>query len=103
MRLRDIMPGMKTSYIVIGLLVVAALALFIFTQPAAAPTMENTENTASDQKINIDEVCTSALAYMSFPDGASADAWVEACKRGEHPEAIEQWKMQMGISDDRAI
>lgn len=54
-------------------------------------------------KLNMKVVCESALAYMSFPDGASADAFVEACIRGEHPEVLQQYKAQMGLGDGAAI
>lgn len=54
-------------------------------------------------KININAVCEGALAYMSFPDGASAEKFVAECKAGEHPEVIEQYKQQMGLGDGAAI
>jgi hypothetical protein len=90
---------MKTIWIIVGLIILIAFGYFLLAQPAAAPTGDM----ASDQKIDINAVCEGALAYMTFPSGAEAEAWVEACKRGEHPEAIEQWKVRMGITDERAI
>lgn len=54
-------------------------------------------------KIDIAAICEGALAYMSFPDGAAAEAFVNECKDGKHPEVIEQWKQQMGISDNVAL
>lgn len=48
-------------------------------------------------KLNINVVCESALAYMTFPDAASADLFIEECKEGKHPEVIEQYKAQMGL------
>lgn len=54
-------------------------------------------------KLNIDVVCESALAYMSFPDGKSADAFVAECKEGKHPEVIERYKAQMNAGDGAAI
>lgn len=54
-------------------------------------------------KININAVCEGALAYMTFPDGASADAFVAECKEGKHPEVLEQYKSQMNIGDGKAI
>lgn len=50
-------------------------------------------------KLNINVVCEGALAYMTFPDAASADAFVEECKAGEHPEIIERYKAQMNLGD----
>jgi len=107
---------MKITFALLGLIIIGAVGYYLFILPPAAGT--NSEYTPTmgmpapgnegnypeaSNKINIDVICTDALAYMSFPNGAEADAWVAACKRGEHPEAIEQWKMQMGITDDRAI
>jgi hypothetical protein len=65
--------------------------------------LESTPDSGSSGKINIDAVCEGALAYMSFPDGASAEEFVAACKNGEHPEVIEQYKAQMGLGDGAAI
>lgn len=94
---------MKTlPWIIILLIIVAGGYYFFMMEPAKVPVTE-TENNSVSQKIDINAVCDSALAYMSFPSGAEAEAWVDACKRGEHPEAIEQWKVQMGINDDRVI
>jgi hypothetical protein len=44
--------------------------------------------TSANGKLNIDVVCQSALAYMTFPDAASAEAFVAECKEGKHPELI---------------
>lgn len=63
----------------------------------------NTPTGGNVAKINIDVVCEGALAYMTFPDSASADQFVAECKAGEHPEVIEQWKQNQGITDDKAI
>lgn len=54
-------------------------------------------------KIDINAVCEGALAYMTFPDGATADVFVAECKEGKHPEVIEQFKAQMGVGDGAAI
>ena len=89
-------------WIVILLIIIAGGYYFFMMQPAEAPITE-TSNDAASQKIDINAICEGALAYMTFPSGAEAEAWVEACKRGEHPSAIEQWKEMNGITDDRAI
>jgi hypothetical protein len=60
-------------------------------------------NPAPQGKINIDAVCEGALAYMSFPDGESAAAFVAECKDGKHPEVIEQYKAQMGVGGGAEI
>ena len=74
-----------------------------FTTPAE--TTENVDSTSAPTagKLNIAEVCAGALAYMTFPDAASADAFVAACVAGEHPEVIEQYKEQMDLGDGAAI
>ena len=99
---------MKTTIAFIVILTIALVGYVAFVQPVAAPTaeeslVENPANTETAAKIDINVVCDGALAYMTFQSGAEAEAFVEACKRGEHPEVIDQWKVQMGITDDRAI
>ena len=95
---------MNTRNIIIaGLVVVIAVGgYFFFTQnKAMAPTdtgvTSETPANGADAKINIDAVCQGALAYMSFPDGASADAFVADCKEGKHPEVIERYKADMNL------
>lgn len=92
---------MKTLLIVGLVIILGAIGYYFFMpMPTPEPQMQNTSGSA---KIDINAVCDGALAYMSFPSGAEAEAWVAACKRGEHPEAIDQWKQMNGITDDRAI
>lgn len=57
----------------------------------------------SQGKIDINTVCEGALAYMTFPDGASADLFVKECKEGKRPEVIEQYKKQMNLGDGAQI
>lgn len=107
---------MKTALSILGLIIIGVVAYYLFVGMPATPT--DTEYTPtmgmpapgnegdypeSSSKLDINAICTGALAYMSFPSGAEADAWVAACVRGEHPEAIEQWKQMNGITDDRTI
>jgi hypothetical protein len=54
-------------------------------------------------KLDINAVCQGALAYMTFSDGASADAFVAECKEGKHPEVIERFKADMNLGDGAAI
>src|SRR3989344_995071 len=54
-------------------------------------------------KLNINAICEGALAYMKFPDGSRADAFVAECKEGKHPEVIEQYKLQMGLGDGASL
>ena len=92
---------MKPVWIGIGVIVIVLLS-YVFLRPAAAPVTP-TPTGGNPAKIDINAVCEGALAYMSFPNGAAAQVWVEECKQGRHPEAIEQWKVQMGITDGKAI
>ena len=57
---------------------------------------------APQGKLDIGAVCKGALAYMTFPSGAEADAFVAACINGEHPEVIERFKADQGL-DGAAI
>ena len=52
---------------------------------------------SSNAKINIDAVCKGALAYTTFPDAASADAFVAECKEGKHPGVIERYKANLHL------
>lgn len=58
---------------------------------------------AAQGKLNIDAVCQGALAYMTFPDAASAELFITECKEGKHPEVIEQYKAQMNLGDGATI
>lgn len=49
-------------------------------------------------KIDPRVACESALAYMTFPSGEEADAFVEACVAGEHPEVINRYIEDMGMN-----
>lgn len=57
----------------------------------------------SQGKLDINVVCTSALAYMTFENSNAADKFIVECKAGEHPEVIERYKLQMGFGDGEAI
>ncbi|MDB5225283.1 MAG: hypothetical protein JWL87_235 [Candidatus Adlerbacteria bacterium] len=54
-------------------------------------------------KLNIDEVCNSALAYMTFPDASSTEVFLSDCKAGGHPEVVERYKADMNLGDGAAI
>lgn len=54
-------------------------------------------------KLNITVVCESALAYTTFTDGASAEAFVQDCIDGKHPEVIERYKADMNLGDGALI
>lgn len=102
---------------IVGLVIVVALlggGYYLYTTQGSAqmpvtgtPSGESATSeqptSGANAKINIDVVCEGALAYMSFTDGASADAFVADCKEGNHPEVIERYKAELGISNDAAI
>jgi hypothetical protein len=100
---------MKKVLIIVIIIAAVVLAYFVLVKnPVKAPveTDTTTESTSTDTttgKLNINVVCESALSYMSFPDAASADAFVTECKAGEHPEVIEHYKEQMNLGDGAAI
>jgi hypothetical protein len=54
-------------------------------------------------KLDITAVCQSALAYMTFADAASADAFVQACIEGKHPEVIDRYRKDMGLDEAVAL
>lgn len=64
-----------------------------FTNPAE-PDVSNI-----DTKLDINQICDNSLAYTSFSDGAAADAYLVACKAGNHPEVIEQYKNSLNMED----
>jgi meiotically up-regulated gene 157 (Mug157) protein len=102
---------MTQKNIILGIvLLLAIIVVGLFFHPnipgiIQSNTQDNTQDntTGSEAKINIDQVCNDALAYMTFTDAASAEVFVNECKEGKHPEVIDQWKVQMGISNDAAI
>lgn len=81
-------------------LIWAQLAVGIFSGDGRVE--QNNQNQGS-AKINIDEVCAGALAYMTFPSSAEADAFLEECKEGKRPEVIERYKQDMGLGEGAAI
>lgn len=88
---------MKTFLIIVALLVLAGGGYYWFMSSQNETIIPNEEQSVSNGKINIDEVCEGALAYMSFPDGESAERFVAECKAGEHPEVIERYKAEMNL------
>lgn len=62
-----------------------------------------TSSNAVSGKLDINAVCEGALAYMSFPDSASAEAFVKECKAGNRPEVIEKYKQDMNLGDGAQI
>ncbi len=60
-------------------------------------------NVPRGTKLDINAVCKSALAYMTFPDARAADTFVSECVEGKHPEVIERFIKEMGGGDGKAI
>lgn len=105
---------MKTILIALGVLLIIGGGYYLYlnkdemlaSDMSELKTEEETieeNNNASQGKLDINVVCEGALAYMSFPDGESADAFVAECKAGEHPEVIERYKAEMNLGDGATI
>jgi len=91
---------MKQKNILVIIIVALAIAVAgYFFLVRTAPIQPDT----TYGKIDINAVCEGALAYMTFTDGASADAFLEDCKEGKHPEVIDQYIEQLGLEDGAAI
>lgn len=93
---------MNKTYIIIAVVIVAIAGYFLFAPKATQNNNVPADNGAQG-KLDINAVCEGVLAYMTFPDGASADAYVAECKEGKHPEVIEKYKADMGLGDGAAI
>lgn len=76
-------------------------------EPVSAPEVQvdpmteesegESEGTMPQGKIDVRVACESALMYTTFTDGAAADAFIEECVAGEHPEVIERYISDMGF------
>ncbi len=91
------------SIIIIVLAVIAVVLVLRMPKRSAMPSNPAPQGGITSQKLNMNAVCESALTYMTFPDGASADAFVAECKEGKHPEVIEHYKAQMSVGDSARI
>lgn len=87
--------------ITISLIVIVVLVVGYLFINKKTPNEEINTNTQG--KIDINAVCEGALAYMSFPDGASAEKFVAECKEGKHPQVIEDYKKQLNLGEGVAI
>jgi hypothetical protein len=100
---------MKPILIAFCAVLALALAYMAFMNYLPTPgggtstTTTDAAQSGSNAKINIDAVCEGVLAYMTFPNGAAADAFVAECKEGKHPEVIEQYKAQLNVGAGAAI
>lgn len=91
---------MKDIFIAAVVLILLGSGFVYFSKHPSVPPQDTT---SSAQKLNIDEVCKSALAYTTFPDAASSDLFIAECKEGKHPEVIERYKAEMNLGDGATI
>jgi hypothetical protein len=84
------------------LALVAAILIGYFAL-TYTPAPQAPSDTASQGKIDINMVREGALAYMTFPDAAAAEVFVEECKAGEHPEVIDQYIQNLNIDAGATI
>ena len=99
------MNTQNKNIIISLLIIISALAIgyMLVNSPRASAPVETQDSSAVNGKLNIQVVCESALAYMSFPDGASAELFVSECMEGKHPEVIERYKADMNLGDGAVI
>ncbi len=93
--------NLVTSVIIL-IVFVAAVCILINKGPNV-PREEVNPDTSSQGKLDINVVCEGALAYMTFPDAASAELFVQECKEGKHPQVIEEYKARMDLGDGADI
>lgn len=89
---------MKTKRVIFAVILIAIIGLFIWgiNSDESNPGSDQDSNTPQ-AKIDPEVACQNALIYMTFTSGEEADAFVEACKNGEHPEVIERYISDMGL------
>ncbi len=70
--------------IVLGIVIVGGITYAMNrSEPVDMPAaVENESNP------ELDVACEGALAYMTFPSGEAAEAFVLECKAGMHPEVL---------------
>ncbi len=75
--------------------------------PPAPMPMGEMMNPGMAGKLDINEICNGALASMTFESGEAADAFVQECIAGEHPEVVQNYMQMMqsenGMMDGAAI
>lgn len=86
---------MKKVIIILAVLAIVLIGGYVWKNSSNDSGSSVSDDSAA--KIDINAVCEGALAYMTFPDGASADAFVAECKEGKRPEVIEKYKSDMGL------
>ncbi len=70
-------------------------------EPMPPEIMNDSESELIDPipqaKINVRVACESALMYTTFTDGVAAEAYIEECVEGKHPDVIERYISDMGV------
>lgn len=101
---------MKSTLIAFVILVFIAGGYYLYSHSESVENVMVEDEEVKDEqyaptqgKLDINAVCEGALAYMTFPDGESAEAFVEECKEGEHPEVIERYKADMNLGAGATI
>lgn len=84
---------MKKKIIPSVLAIIAIIAIVYSVYTMRTPVAVQMPNA----KINIEEVCQGALAYTTFSDGVTAEAFVQDCIDGKHPEVIEQYIQNLDL------
>ncbi len=91
---------MKNKILIISIVILLIIVAMLLK---VSRSMNSNEITLPQGKIDINAVCEGALAYMTFPDAQSSDAFVAECKEGKHPDVIEKYKKDMNLGDAALI
>ena len=102
----------KTVVIALGVVVLVFVGVFAFLgeeegaqfgepvvseEVMAEPAAAEESSVRPQGKIDVRVACESALMYTTFTDGVAADAFIEECIEGKHPEVIERFISEMGV------
>lgn len=87
---------MKNTIIAIVVIVLLVGGYVVYSRNQGETSVP-TPNQNGNAKINIDEVCEGALAYMTFENGEQAEKFVQECKEGKHPQVIERYKASLNL------
>lgn len=85
-------------YVFTGMYKDTRSALHTDFAPLIASVQFLTTRPGEATKINIQAVCDGALAYKTFPNDAAVDTFIKDCVAGKHPEVIEKYKKDNGLT-----
>jgi len=91
---------MKNKILIASIIILLIIVAVLLN---ASRSMKSNETPLPQGKLDINVVCEGALAYMTFPDAESANAFVAECKEGKHPDVIERYKQDMNLGDAALI